>query len=637
MKYIIAIFLCLSFTVLNAQSFSQFRGKLNIYVSTGTAPNFTINGLFQDDDKFYSSDSIQVNDIIYVPTLTRCAKVRVTAITSKTGSVFIGTVQDLDLVLTAGFKGISGIVRPTTNKSFPVIPTGLPTKIESCMLTDFARMVDTLTTIAADSISVLEDSIIVVYNGETELSRDTIGFPAATITDLGYTPSPTNGIVTNTAGTNATLPLGDPTNAGLAAPGTNTAAANFADGVGTTEITNNAVTNAKAAQMPANTIKGNNTGSVSNSIDLTTTETTALLNVATTSLKGLMSSTDKVKLDAYPDYASALAAINYWTLSGSNVWRNSNVGIGVDPSTTAKLLVRGNGASTGLALLLENSSGTDNFWVTDAGNATMGIVTSGQINITTTGGTSHGIRAANFSIGTGAGLIQSNTNVVNAIGLQMLAWNGYVSGARNGQWISLQMRDTIGALFTPSGIKLFVDQGAVLNGVGGISFYNAVGSPTVGLTAPSTLTEVGTIVGRNWGINDNTPDFLFDVEGKLAAQHFIAQGTNPTVVVGAGAGTGASVTVTTADISDAAGRLDIVMGSSGTAGGTLATFTFASAFTKAPTVKLQAENGNTAEAWTDIWVVPTTTGFTIECDADLQPLIGASITLKISYQTIGVD
>lgn len=70
-------------------------------------------------------------------------------------------------------------------------------------------------------------------------------------------------------------------------------------------IDNNVVTNAKQATVATNTIKGRSTAGTGNVEDLTPTQVAWMLPVATTSVAGTMSATDKTKLDGLA---------NEWTL-----------------------------------------------------------------------------------------------------------------------------------------------------------------------------------------------------------------------------------------------------------------------------------------------------------------------------------
>lgn len=80
-------------------------------------------------------------------------------------------------------------------------------------------------------------------------------------------------------------------------------------------IATNAVTNAKAAQMAANTLKGNNTGATANAADLTAGQAKALLAVAPADLSGLGAGV--ATWLATPSSANLAAAI---TVGGPGLW-----------------------------------------------------------------------------------------------------------------------------------------------------------------------------------------------------------------------------------------------------------------------------------------------------------------------------
>ena len=121
-------------------------------------------------------------------------------------------------------------------------------------------------------------------------------------------------------------------------------------------IDNNVVTNAKQATMATASFKWRTTAWTGNVEDLTGTQATALLNEATTSLKGLMSSSDKTKLDWLG---------NEWTLDKSSSF---TAGGTYDSSTLTsynlyKVVITwtSTGWSTFIPLRLNNDSGWSSY------------------------------------------------------------------------------------------------------------------------------------------------------------------------------------------------------------------------------------------------------------------------------------
>ena len=83
--------------------------------------------------------------------------------------------------------------------------------------------------LATQSLAGLMDPVDKIIVDGIQINGD--GNILNAIVNLGYTPSPTNGLVTNSAGTDSTLPLVDDTNAGLMSPGDKVRLDGIEDGV----------------------------------------------------------------------------------------------------------------------------------------------------------------------------------------------------------------------------------------------------------------------------------------------------------------------------------------------------------------------------------------------------------------------
>jgi hypothetical protein len=118
-----------------------------------------------------------------------------------------------------------------------------------------------------------------------------------TAVDLGYTASTTNGIITNTGGTNATVPLVS-TNAGLMSPTDKTKLDGIQAGAQVNVGTNLSIGSNTATVVRVDSSTGNNVN----------------LPLATSLLAGIISSTDKTKLDGI----EAGAQVNVGTNLGSS-------------------------------------------------------------------------------------------------------------------------------------------------------------------------------------------------------------------------------------------------------------------------------------------------------------------------------
>lgn len=151
--------LCVS--IADAQVLNRFRGTLNVFGSSGTAPNYAITGFFNDQLGNYESDDVSVGDILYISSGSGCVRFRITSITSETGGIIQANILDVSGATSVFPGGIGAILGETANYDFPNYVSGISEDLLACMRTHFTELVDVAVTgDPADTVRVTDSQTI---------------------------------------------------------------------------------------------------------------------------------------------------------------------------------------------------------------------------------------------------------------------------------------------------------------------------------------------------------------------------------------------------------------------------------------------------------------------------------------------
>ena len=247
-------------------------------------------------------------------------------------------------------------------------------------------------------------------------------------TNLTFARTGTNVTIQSDTGTDATIPSASTTQAGVLTATdkvkldglTNYVHPNHtgdvtSTGDGATVIANNVVTNAKLAQAPANTLKGNNTGSTANEADLTVAQVKTLLaytaaeinntpagSINTSTVQGALNELDGEKQTNITFQEDGTTLGTAGTVTTVNF-----TGTGVTASRAANVLTvnvpSGDGGGSTWGRFLQTTSGQtiDVKYFTISGSPTLAFTSASGVGaLTVTGGV---IEIDRVQVDTGAG------------------------------------------------------------------------------------------------------------------------------------------------------------------------------------------------------------------------------------------